>query len=58
VGIVESATFKLKVEAPEAVGVPEMVPVEEFKLSPAGNLPTLIDHVYGIAPPLAVTVVL
>ena len=41
-----------------AVGVPVMAPVDEFKLSPAGREPLVIDHVYGGFPPVAVNVVL
>lgn len=52
----ESVTLILKVEEPEAVGVPEIMPVEEFIVRPAGSVPTLIDHVYGVIPPLAVRV--
>ena len=34
----------VKVEVPDAVGVPEMFPVEEFRVSPAGSAPELTDH--------------
>ncbi len=37
------------------VGVPEMAPVEGFKLSPSGKFP-LYDQLYGAKPPLAVNV--
>ena len=45
VGVVESVTCTVKLEVAEAVGVPESVPVEAFKLRPAGNDPELTDHV-------------
>jgi hypothetical protein len=40
-----SATAALKVAVPLAVGVPEMRPVEVFRLSPAGRLPETKDQV-------------
>ena len=43
---------------PVAVGVPVMAPVLAFNDNPAGNVPTVIDHVYGVAPPVAASVVL
>jgi hypothetical protein len=41
---------------PAVVGVPDMTPVEEFNVKPAGSevLPTL--NVYGESPPLACNV--
>ena len=39
-----------------AVGVPLRTPVAAFKERPAGSVPLLTVHVYGAAPPLAVTV--
>jgi len=41
VGVVESVTFTVKLKEPEAVGVPEMVPVEESD-RPAGKAPELM----------------
>jgi len=32
------------------VGVPLMMPVEEFKLSPAGSVPLVRPHVMGAVP--------
>ena len=49
-----SFTVAVKLEVPVAVGVPEMVPVVAARLSPAGRLPELIDHVYDGLPPVAV----
>jgi hypothetical protein len=49
-----SFTVAVKLEVPVAVGVPEMVPVVAARVSPAGRLPELIDHVYDGLPPAAV----
>jgi hypothetical protein len=40
---------------PAVVGVPEIAP-ELASVMPAGNWPDDIDHVYGVVPPLAVSV--
>jgi hypothetical protein len=53
-GLLLSFTVAVKLEVPVAVGVPEMVPVVAARLSPAGRLPELIDHVYEGFPPAAV----
>jgi hypothetical protein len=45
----------VKLNVPAVVGVPVIAPVLEFKLKPAGRLPTVIDHVIG-AVPVAVSV--
>lgn len=50
-------TWTVKLLAPLPVGVPEIAPAEE-SVRPAGKLPEAIDHVYGVVPPLAVSVVL
>jgi hypothetical protein len=39
---------------PLNVGVPEITPLEAIRLSPAGRLPEVIDHVYGVVPAAAV----
>ncbi len=62
VGVVESATCTVNVDVPAVVGVPDKLqlpcvavfvqPVAE-KANPAGALPTVTDHVYGVTPPLA-----
>ena len=44
-GLAESATAAVKVAVPFAAGVPEIRPVEVFRLSPAGRLPETKDHV-------------
>ena len=38
----ESFTCTVNVAVPEAVGVPEIAPVELFKLNPAGSEPTVM----------------
>ncbi len=40
-----SAMAAVKVAVPLAVGVPEIRPVEVFRLSPAGRLPEMKDQV-------------
>jgi hypothetical protein len=47
----ESVTSKPKVEAAELVAVPEIVPVLELSVSPAGITPDTCDHVNGATPP-------
>jgi hypothetical protein len=54
--VVESVTLTVKVDEPDAVGVPEIVP-EADKVNPAGNDPELTLHVYGAVPPVAASVV-
>ena len=44
-GLSESATEAVKFAVPVAVGVPEIRPVDVFRLSPAGMLPETKDHV-------------
>jgi hypothetical protein len=60
VGTSASVTFTVKLIGPVTlpVGVPEMTPVLAFRVSPAGRVPALIDHVYGVIPPVAATVAL
>jgi len=53
---VESATWKVKVVVPVAVGVPLSVP-PEVRENPEGNVPTTTDHEYGGVPPVACNVV-
>jgi hypothetical protein len=45
----------VKLNAPIAVGVPEITPLAVFKLKPVGNVPLLIDQVIGVVP-VALTV--
>jgi len=51
-GLDESATATVNDAVPTAVGVPEIRPVDVFRLSPAGRLPERNDQVYGAVPPL------
>jgi hypothetical protein len=53
VALEESATVAVKLKVPLAEGVPEIRPVLAARLSPAGRLPEVIDHVYGVVPPVA-----
>ena len=41
VGVVESVTLAVKLNEPEAVGVPEIVPAED-RVRPAGKAPELM----------------
>ena len=52
-GLPESATVTVKRATPLAAGVPEITPVLAFSPRPDGKLPALIDHLYGVVPPLA-----
>ena len=52
-----SVTCIVNDTVPAAVGVPEIMPVDATKLSPAGNVPALTLQVYGVVPPLACSVV-
>jgi hypothetical protein len=40
----------VKLYVPAVVGVPEINPVFEFKLNPAGREPLAIDQVIGVVP--------
>ena len=42
---VESVTCAVKAKVPAAVGVPEITPVEELRVSPGGNVPEMIAKV-------------
>jgi hypothetical protein len=52
-GEAASWTDTPKEKFPLAVGVPEIRPVDVFRLSPAGRLPETKDQMYGAVPPLA-----
>lgn len=56
-GALLSVTLTVNENVPDAVGVPLICP-PPLKLSPVGNVPELILQLYGVAPPLAVTVAL
>ena len=51
VALTLSVTCAVKLEAPAAVGVPLMPPVEELSVRPLGRLPEATAHVYGVGPP-------
>ncbi len=54
-----SLTVTLNVEDPVLVGVPLMVPLDAFKVSPAGSDPRVTTQLlYGACPPEAVRVLL
>src|ERR1700733_6519762 len=46
----------LSVPVKVPLGVPEIAPVLAFKDRPAGRLPVVIAHVYGVMPPAAARV--
>ena len=52
-----SVTCTVNDTVPAVVGVPEITPVDEARLNPAGKAPALIDQLYGVVPPLACSVV-
>jgi len=52
-GLSLSRTVAVKLAVPLVVGVPEIAPVEDARVSPAGSLPELMDQLYGAAPPVA-----
>ena len=54
-GLLLSFTVTVKFAVPLAVGLPEIAPLLA-RLSPAGRLPELIDQVYGVVPPPALSV--
>jgi hypothetical protein len=43
----------VRLALPAADGVPEITPVDPFRVNPAGNDPELIDHVSLPVPPAA-----
>jgi hypothetical protein len=51
-----SVTFTVKLDVPEAVGVPVTAPVEAVRERPAGSAPAEIDQVNAPVPPVAVIV--
>jgi hypothetical protein len=55
-GFSASATVAVRLAVPAAVGVPEIIPLDAARVSPAGRLPET-DHVYGEAPPVACSTV-
>jgi hypothetical protein len=57
-GVEESVALSEMVELPTAVGVPEITPVEEFRVRPAGSEPEATVQVSGAVAPEAATVAL
>ena len=55
VGSPASVAWTVKLDAPLAVGVPEITPVDASIESPGGNEPALSDHEYGPVPPVPAT---
>lgn len=43
-GILLSVTVAVKAKVPLVVGAPEITPVEDASVRPAGSLPEVIDH--------------
>jgi hypothetical protein len=43
-GLPASVTVAVKLEVPVAVGVPEITPVADVSVRPAGRLPAVMDH--------------
>ena len=54
--LLASVTLTVNEEVPDAVGVPEIAPVDALSVSPAGSEPLLTLHEYGVVPPLACNV--
>jgi hypothetical protein len=54
---VESVTLAVKLNVPAVVGVPEIDPLAEASVRPAGNAPELMFQLYGVVPPLAANAV-
>jgi hypothetical protein len=56
--VARSVAWRTKASVPGTVGVPEIVPVDVSRLSPAGSAPAFTVHTKGCPPPVADTVVL
>ena len=50
------AAFTVKVYVPFADGLPEIVPVDEPRVRPAGRVPDETDHFTGHVPPVIAAV--
>jgi len=46
----EFAALTVKLNVPDAVGIPVIAPVVSFKLRPVGNAPLVIVQVIGVVP--------
>src|SRR3990172_2224858 len=51
-----SVTWIAKSNVQKIEGIPEISPVDLFKVNPSGKAPEIIDQLYGAAPPRAFTV--
>jgi hypothetical protein len=58
VAALASVTCTVKLLVPVAVGVPEITPVPDARVSPAGKAPEMIDQLYGGVPLVAASVAL
>ncbi|MGA8232933.1 MAG: hypothetical protein WB795_15775, partial [Candidatus Acidiferrales bacterium] len=54
-GELESVTCTVNDAVPAAVGVPDIAPALE-RVKPAFSDPEVIDHLYGVVPPVALSV--
>jgi hypothetical protein len=52
-GAAESRTCTVKAHVPRFVGVPPIMPVVAFNVSPGGSDPEVTDHFNGVVPPEA-----
>ena len=58
-GLLESVTLNVNARLlTAAVGVPVTAPVAALRFAQDGNVPLIMDHVYGVAPPVASKVAL
>ncbi len=55
-GLPLSLAVAVKLDIPLAVGTPEIVPVDDASVKPWGSFPEVIDHTYGVVPPVALRV--
>src|SRR5215471_12573305 len=51
-----SVTRTVKFEMPAVVGAPVIAPDDAFNDNPAGKVPVITSHVYGMVPPAATRV--
>src|SRR3972149_4405203 len=54
--LLSSVTCTVKLDTPAVVGMPLISPVALLSVSPAGSVPTVSAHTYGVFPPAAVSV--
>jgi hypothetical protein len=46
----EFVALSVKLNVPVVVGVPEIVPIDEFNTNPGGRIPLMIDQAIGTVP--------